>query len=296
MAVVLIINPVSGSCRLSPQERGNARASLARRVLERAGVAHRIELTQHPRHAEALTRTAVDEGAELVIAWGGDGTVNEVASVLAFSSVPLGIVPGGSGNGLARELGISLKPERALHRALQGRDRAIDVGQLGPRLFFNLAGVGFDAHVARRFNDLGRRRGFAAYIGTSLVELLRYRPLRYAIRFEQETIDRHALMVVLANGSQYGNGARVAPDARPDDGELDLVVIEPRSPLANAWRSRHLFDGTLARRPGVIVRRVRQLSIENGPAPVGFHVDGEPSEMHGPLEGKVHPHGLLVRV
>ena len=113
--------------------------------------------------------------APLVFAWGGDGTMNEIASELAFSTSALAMIPGGSGNGFARGLGVSLSPRRAIEQAVRGKERLIDAGEIGGRLFFNVAGIGFDAHVARLFNERGLRRGFLAYVTTSLVELFGYR-------------------------------------------------------------------------------------------------------------------------
>jgi diacylglycerol kinase family enzyme len=229
------------------------------------------------------------------VVWGGDGTVNEVGRALAFGPVALAIVPGGSGNGLARTLGISTSAPRALQQALAGTARRIDAGEIAGHLFFNLAGLGFDAHVARIFNDGGHRRGFARYLGTSLVELFRYRSERYGIASGSgERVERRALMVVVANGSQYGNGARVAPDARLDDGLLDLVVIESHSPWRDLLRARYLFDGSIAGRPGVSLTRVEHASIENGAGPVSFHADGESLEHTGAFAVRVHAGALLV--
>lgn len=312
---VVIINPMSGPGGGTAESRGRDRLARAQHVLRDAGIPYRIELTSRPGHGDALAREALAARAPLVCAWGGDGTANEIASVLAFSSVPLGLVPNGSGNGLARELGVSLNPSTALRQALTGTDRLLDVGEIGGRLFFNVAGIGFDAHVARLFNESGRRRGFLAYIKTSLVELFRYHAQRYAIALPAgllasgETLQRDALMVVIANTAQYGNGARIAPQAKPDDGQLDLVVVAAQSALANVWQSRRMFDGSLSRAPHVMMRTIDGAEIallapsRNGASPkaaanglIGFHVDGEPVEAAGPLRVRVHPRALRMRV
>jgi diacylglycerol kinase (ATP) len=293
---VVIINPVSGTGHGSPEARGRQRAARAEAVLAPLGVPYRIEITDGPHHGADLARRAAAEGASLVCAWGGDGTMNEIAGALAFSTVPLGVIPGGSGNGFARELGISMKPERALMQALQGTERIVDAGEIGGRLFFNVAGLGFDAHVARRFNESGKRRGFVAYLTTSVKELLSYRAASYQIAVGDETFTRSALMVVVANTAQYGNGARVAPQARPDDGRLDLVVVDPGTPLGNMWRARRLFDGSLARSPGVLMREVQALNISGGNGGLWFHVDGEPVHGTPSLDVRVHPRALRVRV
>jgi diacylglycerol kinase (ATP) len=295
--VIVIINPASGTGHRSIEARGRARAAMAARAFVEMGVPHRIELTERSGHGAELARKAIAEGASLVCGWGGDGTVNEIASALAQTEVPLGVIPGGSGNGLARELGISMQPARAIQQAVMGVDRWIDVGEIDGRLFVNVAGIGFDAHVARRFNESGKRRGFLAYITTSLSQLMTYRAESYAITLPNETISGEALMVVLANSAQYGNGARVAPRAQPDDGRLDLVVVKPSSPLGNIWRARRLFDGQLEREKDVTFRRAETVTITNGHKPLWFHVDGEPVKGDsGALQVSIHPHALKVRV
>src|SRR5438045_2103472 len=139
MFTAIIINPISGG--VSPAA-GRARAQLARAVVDRHGDPAEVFITERAGHARELAKAAVGRRARLVLAWGGDGTINEVASGLAFDEVPMGIVPSGSGNGLATELGIDPRPERAIAAALQSAPRRIDVGELGGRLFVNVAGVG----------------------------------------------------------------------------------------------------------------------------------------------------------
>jgi diacylglycerol kinase (ATP) len=301
---VVIINPASGPGWGGIEERTQYRTSLARRTLERLGVPHRIQLTRERDHAASLAREAVAAKAPLVFAWGGDGTMNEIASELAFSPTALAMIPGGSGNGFARGLGFSLNPRRAIEQAVRGKERVIDAGEIGGRLFFNVAGIGFDAHVARVFNERGLKRGFLAYITTSFIQLLRYRPKSYRLKIAGETVQRDALMVVVANSPQYGNGAQVAPHARPDDGHLDLVVLPPGTPLMNMWRARRLFDGKLPRIPGVLLRAIETMRISNGAAngvvaangALWFHADGEVVKGMAPLDIRIHPHALRVRV
>jgi diacylglycerol kinase (ATP) len=296
-SVVVIVNPRSGPGRRDMAVRGRRRAELARRALDEAGRSGRVEVTTHAGHAGELARAAAAGGAALVVAWGGDGTVNEVGGQLAFGPVPLAIVPGGSGNGLARTLGVSLNPARALRQALGGMARVMDAGEIAGRLFFNVAGVGFDAHVARIFNRPGSRRGFSRYMTTSMTELFRYEPRRYRVEADGGApFDRRALMIVVANGAQYGNGARVSPDAQIDDGLLDLVVIESQSPWRDVLRTRHLFDGTIARRAGVQLTRVERVTIAESSGPMSFHADGESLEHAGPLEVRVHRQALRLIV
>ncbi len=147
-------------------------------------------VTEAVGHARELATAAVRRGARLVIAWGGDGTINEVASALAFGEVPLGIVPAGSGNGLARELGVDLQPRACdRRRARAPTPRAIDVGEIEGRLFVNIAGIGFDAYVASRFS-LARRRGFLGYVGITARALATYVPTTYRMTSGDRTVDR----------------------------------------------------------------------------------------------------------
>jgi YegS/Rv2252/BmrU family lipid kinase len=256
-----------------------------------------VRFTEGPGHALELARAAVAARAAMVCAWGGDGTVNEVARVVAGTGTALGVVPAGSGNGLARELGIPRDPTRALDVALGRRERVIDAGDVDGHLFVNLAGVGLDAHVAACFNARGSaRRGLWPYVALCTREIFRYQAREYDIRVGGgETWQERALLLVCANARQYGGGAVVAPTARPDDGHLELVVVAPRPPLVALRDALHLFRGTLDRAPGVRTARVTAVEIA-APDPILFHVDGE-AVMGGPvLTVRVCPAVLRVRV
>jgi YegS/Rv2252/BmrU family lipid kinase len=291
MSIAVIINPIAGRAR---REAASARALLAAAVIERLGEHAEVFITERAGHARELAAAAAAGGARLVIAWGGDGTINEVASTLAFGDVPLGIIAAGSGNGLARELGIDPTPEIALENAIRATPSAIDLGELGGRLFVNLAGIGLDAHVAARFNAVGNaRRGFAGYLREGTRALVSYVPASYTITADEARWTVRALIVVVANSVQYGNGARIAPGARVDDGELDLVIVEERSRLATVCRTPHLFRGTLAGVTGCSIRRIRHARIESG-VPMTFHVDGEPVEDGTHLTARVHPGALKI--
>jgi diacylglycerol kinase (ATP) len=290
--VAVILNPAAGLRRRRPA-RGLA---LAERVLARHGAIGTARLTEGPGHAADLARAAVAAGAVMVCAWGGDGTVNEVAGAVAGTSAALGIVPAGSGNGLARELGLPWDPARALAIALGRRERVIDAGEVDGRLFVNLAGIGLDAAVAARFNARGpARRGLLPYVAITARELFRYRCREYAIRVDGDTWQERALAVVCANARQYGGGAVVAPAARPDDGRLDLVVVAPRAPLTALCQGPHLFRGTLARVAGVRMAPFTTAEIA-GTEPILFHVDGETAAGGTRLRVRVRPGVLRVRV
>jgi YegS/Rv2252/BmrU family lipid kinase len=289
----VIINPRAGGARarrVGPAER----AALAERIGRRAGLLVRAVVTEARGHGVELARQALADGASLVVAWGGDGTVNEVASALAGSPVPLGIVPAGSGNGLARELGLSRNPEAALAAAFSANERRIDAGVLGGRVFVNVGGIGFDARIAARFDAAGGRRGLFEYVRLTVRELWRYRPARYRIEHDGGQYRGAALIVAAANSRQYGNGAWIAPRARLDDGRLDLVIVESASPLGNLWRARRLFDRSLLEDRGVQTAQVTRVRVE-ADEPVELHVDGEPAGTAREVVVEVRPGALRVR-
>lgn len=292
--VSVLINPISGTRRR--HDSPDARRALAERMVREAGATPHVTVTEAPGHAQALAREALARQDEVVVAWGGDGTVNEVARALRFTPTPLAIVPAGSGNGLAQDLGVPRPPDQALRVALGGAIRHIDMGEVDGAPFFNLAGVGLDARIAARFarRDPGRR-GLRAYTEITVRELLRYRPVTYTIEAAGETIVRRALFIALANSRQYGNGALIAPAARLDDGRLEVVVVEARSLAWLAVRLPSLFRGTLVDAPGILMRSWSSLSV-SASAGIEYHVDGEPRSGGARLEVRLHSGALAVRV
>ena len=293
MSVTIIINPVSGGAR---PDTARKRAELAAAVVDAHGDRAEVFVTERAGHARDLARAAVVRDVRLVIAWGGDGTINEVASALTFDEVPLGIVPAGSGNGLALELGIDRRPEHAIADALRAEPRPMDVGEIDGRLFVNIAGVGLDAYVAAQFNQPGNtRRGLLSYARITGRALLAYHPARYRLAFGTARSEVRAVLVTIANSPQYGNNARIAPLARLDDGELDLVVVEERSRLRTLVSLPHLFRGTAERVPGCTITRVTHGTIE-ADLPMTFHVDGETVHGGTRLRVRIHPAALRVAV
>jgi YegS/Rv2252/BmrU family lipid kinase len=293
MSIAIIINPISGGARRSGARQ---RAALASDLLTSSGESGDVFVTERKGHARELAAGAVARGARLIVAWGGDGTVNEVASFLAFGQTPLAIVPTGSGNGLARDLGIARRPEDALRAALRASPRAIDAGELGGRLFFNLAGVGFDAHVASCFDrDPTGRRGLASYVRIAVRELLAYRSATYRIDGGGVPRDCHALLVTFANGSQFGNGLRINPGARLDDGKLELVVFEESSRLRTCVALARLFADRAKGTRGLSMEPIERAVVESN-HPMMFHVDGEPVQGGTRLEARVLPGALRVCV
>ena len=246
--MAVIINPISGTG--GHVDIARARAEHAAALLDARGLEPEIFMTERPGHARELAASALARGVSLVLAWGGDGTVNEVASALAFRDAAIAIIPSGSGNGLARELGIPLDPAGAFAVAFEGRELVMDAGELDGHLFFNIAGIGLDARVAHEFSAGGLlRRGFARYLEITARELFTYTPDEHTIVADGDSLRERALLIAIANARQYGNGAIVAPEARVDDGKLDVVVIAHRSPLRALVQVPRIFRGEIARRP-----------------------------------------------
>jgi YegS/Rv2252/BmrU family lipid kinase len=257
-----------------------------------------VRVTAGPGDARRWAEEAARDGADLLLVAGGDGTANEAGWGLLGSGTTLGLVPVGSGNGLARTLAIPLRPERALECLEAGVSRRMDVGMVNGRPFLNVCGAGFDATVGAEFHARGRRggrRGLLTYVRLSLAESLRYRAERWTLEAGAERFEGRALVVAFVNGRQYGGAAVIAPGARLDDGLLDIVVVEDASLaeiLANAPR---LFLGGIER-----FRRYRRLAaaraVLTGNGPALFHRDGEPEPAADRLEVSLQPRALSVLV
>lgn len=299
LRVTIVINPVAGV--RGTLERARRRAEWAIGLLRSRGADADVFLSERHGHARELAAAAVAGGAEVVAAWGGDGTVNEVASALAGSDVALAVIPAGSGNGLARMLGVPADPRRAIDRFLQAPDRRIDVGEIDGRPFVNIAGVGFDAHVAAAFASLGRaRRGLIRYGAIVARELWRYDSRRYTLALTLREgapcapEGCTAFLLSFANGSQWGNGALIAPAASLDDGLLDAVRVEVAGPVAAARAIPHLFRGTIADLRGVTIVKVRSATVR-ADAPLAYHADGESFAGGTTIEVAVRDRALRLR-
>ena len=278
---LVVINPIAGKGRARSM---GACIDLAKSVLADHGCEADVRVTTGPGDAARFSAEGVAAKVDLVIAWGGDGTINGAATGVTASGIPLGIVAGGSGNGLARDLRLPFDPRAALTIAAAGATRAIDAGDLHGSLFFNVAGVGFDALIAHRLAQPGARRGLIGYIFATVGELRGYQPGRYSIdevydhdgkALVADIIDRPALFVALANSRQYGSGAQIAPRALLDDGMMEIVVVEPQSGLNMLRQLPAFFRGTLTEGPGLVMRSAASMELAS-PNPIHFHVDGEP--------------------
>ncbi|HTO03290.1 MAG TPA: diacylglycerol kinase family protein [Opitutus sp.] len=251
-----------------------------------------VILTERARHACELAAAALADDCELIVAVGGDGTMNEVASALIDTPAALGLVPCGSGDGLGRHLGIHGSTAHALRLLEAGTVRLIDTGIADGHPFFTVAGIGFEAEIAQRFNAL-RRRGFMRYLSTSARVFRQWKPAIYTVTHPGGQDQIRAFTLAVANSDQYGNNAIITPGARADDGLLDLCGIPPVTFFNAAALTTRLFTGTLHRQPGVYLRRAAQFTIERSSAGP-LHTDGEIHQAGAVIEFSIRPKSLRV--
>ncbi len=284
--VLLIVNPVSGT-----RSKRGLEATVRERIAL-TGAEVRAVQTEGPNHASALASEGVREGVDCVIAAGGDGTVNEIATALSHTRTALGIIPLGSGNGLARTLGIPQDVNAALDIICERHVLSIDRGMVNGRPFYCTFGVGFDAAVSEKF-AMEKRRGRVTYIRNVIREFMHYTPENYAISVDGKIFTRRAFLIAVANASQYGNNAYIAPHADMTDGLLDLIVVHDGSPISTVKVGVDLLSGYLDRNARIDTFRVRSAVISRlagGPV----HVDGEPLTMGKTLS--VHCDAGALRV
>jgi YegS/Rv2252/BmrU family lipid kinase len=292
MRMGIIINPVSGRAGRRPGTAAR-RLALAHGLLDDSQIDAEVSLTSGPGDAAVLARAWIDRGCDRVIAWGGDGTVSDAAGPLVGTRVSLGIVRSGSGDGLARGLGIPRDPARALAIATSTHTRAIDVGRFGDRHFLNVAGIGFDAAVAQAFHA-SRGRGVIGYLIGALTRVWTYRPRFYHLDLEGTILTGPRFLVAFANSRQYGNDVVLAPDADPSDGMLDVLVVADGMPLQQFWRARRLLVRRRHPADGMIRLRVRTARV-SGDVLV-CHLDGEPYDARGSVAVSIEPAALQVAV
>lgn len=291
MKLRFIFNPRSG--------RNTSRPWLAAHIRDFI-TAHRLDAslvtTAGPGHATDLARAALAAGCDRVVAVGGDGTMNEIAQALLHSPAALALVPCGSGNGLALHLQLPRPLDRALALAVSPAARviAIDTGSVNDRPFFNAMGAGFDADISDRFNRLSRR-GLPAYARTGMRAFLQRRTHPVVIRTRQRRHVLDTLLVAVANSDQYGNNARIAPGARVDDGQLDLLAVRPLNLLSSIPLVARLFCGRIHHSSRVLHLRGSHFVIERS-APGLVHTDGETHVLGSFLEVAVHPRSLRLVV
>lgn len=267
-SALMLINPISGT----RDKKGICDITASR--LKEAGIDIDIVHTQHKGHGAELARQAAQDCTDIVVVAGGDGTVNEVASALMHTDTALGIIPCGSGNGLARSLGIPMDFEGAVDIIARNRPYAIDCGIAEGLPFFCTFGVGFDAVVTEKFST-GKRRGKMQYVRSALLEYINFTPDNYAMEIDGEIYTEEALLIAVCNTAQYGNNAYIAPRASLSDGLLDVTVIRNGSILHQAMAGIGLLSGQIDRNRYVDTFKAQEVKIirlKDGPA----QIDGEP--------------------
>ncbi len=263
----------------------------------------RLDLTAAPGHGGALARQAVEEGFDVVVAAGGDGTISEVLDglVRAFFSGALGILPLGTGNDLARTLGIPTPLEAAMAAIRADRRRRLDLLHLtGPdgldRYGINASVGGLASEVTSELSEATKRLlGPLAFVASSLLRVGEIRVHEVDVRWDDAAAERHqAVALVVANGRTAGGGRHLAPQANPEDGLLDVVLVHPGTAVAYADIAARLVAGDYTRHPGVIHRQARRLALTADP-PMAFNLDGEPVAAT-PLHFEAAPQRLDVIV
>lgn len=287
--VLLIINPKSGV-----DKHKDSMIKVAARLCEERGLRFAADFTDRAGDACRLARDAAEKGTGTVIVAGGDGTVRDAANGLWGTTSRLGIVPLGSGNGLARSLGISQMADMALTTAMGPDTITIDRGLANSESFYCAFGVGIDAEVSYRFS-LDRRRGRTTYIKHVIKEVFKYKPRHFSITVAGNQIETDAMLVAVCNCKQYGNNAYIAPKADPCDGKLDVTVVHSGNFLAKAVAGVELISGTLDRNILVEMFRASDITIHSD-APEKAHLDGEPVEMAPTVRVECEEAGLNVAV
>lgn len=284
--LVLLVNPSSGG--------GRALKLLPRveAVLDQRRVPFRVVRTNSMEHGVAKALAAV-EADELPVVVSGDGMIGAIGGAMAGAETPLGIVPAGRGNDLTRVLGIPTDPVEATEVILAGHSRTIDIGEANGRRFLGIASVGFDSD-ANRIANASRLRGNLVYAYAALRALVAWKPARFTIAIGEERTRVEGYSVVVANSSAYGGGMYVAPDAKLDDGEFDVVTIEKVGKLRFVSNLPKVFKGTHVHNDEVRVVRASRLSLSAG-RPFAVYADGE-HLTDLPADLRVIPHALRVLV
>lgn len=283
--ILFIINPISGT-----RTKDKLVTQIVANFPEQDFII-RVEFTQYAGHACLLARKAVNLGYDIVVACGGDGTINEVGSELIGSESALGIIPMGSGNGLARHLKIPLTSELALQTIKNGNTICIDTGQINDRPFIGIAGIGFDAHIGKKFANYGKR-GFFTYLKLVLKEFRNFKEKTIVLKRKGNKETLQAMMITIANSSQFGNNAVIAPTAQLDDGKLKLCIVR-KFPLYKAPKIAWLMLRKQIHRSEYLdIVEIKKATIKQ-PKKIA-HLDGEPLKLGKKIKIKVLPRSLKV--
>ncbi|MDR0573756.1 MAG: diacylglycerol kinase family lipid kinase [Tannerella sp.] len=286
--IYAIINPISG---IGSKDR--IPEIISSRCIDR-GIAVNIIYTEYAGHATELTRKAIDDNADCVIAVGGDGTVNEIARSLLHTNVVLGIIPKGSGNGLARELRIPMDVRGAVDVVFSNHVSVIDACRANDNIFFCTCGVGFDAAVSARFAG-EKRRGSLTYAKDIVEKYLDYKPETYKLYINDDTIKEKAFLIACANASQYGNNAYIAPNANICDGEMDITILSSFNALDIGPLAIQLFTKTIDKNSKIKTFRTKKARITRQKEGM-MHIDGDPVMASKDIELSVIHSALKVLI
>ncbi len=285
--ICFIINPISGVGRQKVIEK------LIDECLDRTKFVYEIAYTNAPKHATALAKSAAEKKADIVVAVGGDGSVNETAKGLIGSDTAMAIIPTGSGNGLARYLTIPLNLKKAMDVINNGSLKKIDTVNLNDETFVNVAGVGFDAHIGWEFAKFGKR-GFSSYVKVIMREFPKYKPQDFELSIDGKVMHKKAFLISFANGSQWGNNAHIAPTADVSDGVMDIAIVKDINFLNGLAIGYRLFKKTLHKSVHLEIIKTSEVTLIQK-ANIA-HIDGEPLETGNVLHIKVNPLSLNVIV
>ncbi len=294
--IVVIVNPISG---------GKSKANIpeiANQVFPACDFCVDIVNTERAGHGYELAMQAIEDGADTIVAVGGDGTINEIGKALITdTSVKFGIVPMGSGNGLARHAEIPMDVLGAFELIRAGYSELIDYGDINGHIFFTTAGTGFDAEVGQRFAEMGKRsslivnRGPFTYLRAIIEMAATYLPKEYTIMTDDEVFHERAFLITIGNAAQWGNKMYITPQASQKDGLFNVTLVKPFLYLEAPRMALQLLNRRFDRNEHVRsfeTRHLRILSEEMGYS----HVDGEPMILEQPLDVTMHAAGLRIIV
>ena len=282
--ITFIVNPISGT------KSKDALPLLVKQLIDDSLYECEIIKTEYAGHAAELASQCVNDHIDICVAVGGDGNVNEVARSLAHSETALGIIPCGSGNGLARHLCLPMDMKQALQVINAGKTDYFDYGVINDQPFFCTCGMGFDAYVSLKFAESGKR-GLATFVENVLKEGLTYKPDTYIITDESGNHQYNAFLVACANASQYGNNAYIAPEASMQDGLLDVIIMEPFNIIEAAKVGFDLFAKTLKSNKHIKTFQARSIHIHRNESGA-VHFDGDPTKMGTDIDVRIEPLGL----
>ena len=286
--ILAIINPVSGTGNKDKIPR------LIDNVVDHDLNDVSIVASEYPGHASEIAAQAVKDGIDVVVAIGGDGTVNEVGSALCGTDTALAIVPVGSGNGLARHLRIPMNSSRALQMLNNGVVVPFDYCTVNGKPFFCTCGMGFDATVSYKFSNEGTR-GFITYVKTALTEYIKYKPQQYLIDIDGKKMQEKAFVIACCNAAQYGNNAYIAPRATMQDGLIDVTIMHPFNVVQTPLIGARLFLRQLGHDHHVSIYRGKRVVIERRRDDI-MHIDGDPVMMPQRIVVENISHGINILV